>query len=366
MGEEKGLDLYLQLACFWLCSLIGAGMSGLEKFVQLCGGIGEVFRVPDKDIGKLEGISPGLKKEILKTRDISRLEEEYNKLSQRGITFIGQSHRDFPKKLKSIPGCPFGLFLYGTFPREDKPVIAIVGARNATVFGQETARHFAKTLSRAGVQIISGLALGIDGYAHRGALEAGEKTWGVLGCGINICYPKENIRLFEQMKEQGGLISEFVPGQKPLPWHFPYRNRIISGLSDGILVVEAKKRSGSLITAGFGLDQGKEIYAVPGRPTDLLSAGCNSLIGDGAKLVTGPEDILEDYKISVKISPEDKFMLDNLEKLVYPSLCLDAKSVEQIAMEACLDYVQTARVLFSLVRKGCARQVGKDYYVRKG
>ena len=105
----------------------------LEKFVQLCGGIGEVFRVPDKDIGKLEGISPGLKKEILKTRDISRLEEEYNKLSQRGITFIGQSHRDFPQKLKSIPGCPFGLFLYGTFPREDKPVIAIVGARNATV-----------------------------------------------------------------------------------------------------------------------------------------------------------------------------------------------------------------------------------------
>ncbi len=366
MEESKGIHMYTELACFWLCSLIGFGLASLEKFVGLCGGIDEVFRVPDHHIRKMEGLSPRFKQEILKTRDISRLEKEYNKLSQRGISFIGQGHKDFPQKLKVIPECPFGLFLTGTLPSPDKPSVAIVGARGATVFGQETARNFAKVLSLHGIQIISGLALGIDGYAHRGVLEAGQCTWAVLGCGINICYPKENIRIFEQIKERGGLVSEFLPGQEPLPWHFPFRNRIISGLADGILVVEARKRSGSLITAGFGLDQGKDIYAVPGRPTDALSAGCNSLIADGAKLVTRPEDILEDYKISVKNFAEDKFMLDNLEKLVYPSLCLDAKSIEQIAAQTCLDYAQTARTLVSLVHKGCARQVGKNYYIRRG
>lgn len=362
---EKNAKLYLKLCCYWLCSLIEFGIVGLSKFVEVCGGIEHVFSVKDEQISASGEIPYKLKREILKTRDISVIEREYNKLSERGISFVGCMDEDFPEKLKYIANCPFGLFYKGVLPDPDKKTVAIVGARNPSPFGLETARHFGKVLAYAGVQVISGLALGIDGRAHAGALEAGQETWGILGCGVNICYPQENIHLFEQMKKQGGIISEFRPGQRPLPWHFPFRNRIISGLSDGIVVVEARKKSGSLITAGFGLEQGKDIFAVPGRPVDELSEGCNSLILDGATMVTGPEDILEDYKISVKLPVKNKFVLDNLEKLVYPSLCLDAKSIEQIAYEARLDYTHTAKALLSLSVKGCARQVGKNYYIKK-
>ncbi|WP_346699119.1 DNA-processing protein DprA [Catenibacillus scindens] len=362
---EKNAKLYLKLCCYWLCSLIEFGIVGLSKFVEVCGGIEHVFSVKDEQISASGEIPYKLKREILKTRDISVIEREYNKLSERGISFVGCMDEDFPEKLKYIANCPFGLFYKGVLPDPDKKTVAIVGARNPSPFGLETARHFGEVLAYAGVQVISGLALGIDGRAHAGALEAGHKTWGILGCGVNICYPQENIQLFEQMKTQGGIISEFKPGQRPLSWHFPFRNRIISGLSDGIVVVEARKKSGSLITAGFGLEQGKDIFAVPGRPVDELSEGCNSLILDGATMVTGPEDILEDYKISVKLPVKNKFVLDNLEKLVYPSLCLDAKSIEQIAYEARLDYTHTAKALLSLSVKGCARQVGKNYYIKK-
>lgn len=360
---DRKTSVLLELACYWLCCLIDFGITSLERFVEICGGLENVFVVADKDIRKMEGISLKLKSQLIATRDISALEREYNKLQENGITFIGKTNPVFPKTLKNIGNCPFGLFYRGCLPDKDKRSIAIVGARNATAFGQETAKYFAKVLSSHGVQIISGLALGIDGWAHRGALEGMGKTWGVLGCGVNICYPKENFKIFEAMKNHGGILSEFKPGEKPLPWHFPYRNRIISGLCDGILVVEARKKSGSLITAGFGLDQGKEIFAVPGRPVDDLSMGCNCLISDGAKLVNEPSDILEEFKISVKLPQKNKIVLDNLEKLVYPSLCLDAKSIEQIALEAQLDYTHTAKTLISLTMKGYARQVGKNYYI---
>ena len=362
--DEKNLKRP-ELACDWLSCLLDFGITGLERFVELCGGLEFVFQVSDKAIRAMEGLSPKLKEAIIKTRDISAIEREYNKLPERGMAFVGQVHPDFPERLRNITNCPFGLFYRGRLPDRQCRAIAIVGARNATAFGQEMARHFASVLSSHGILVISGLALGIDGWAHRGALEGGGQSWGVLGCGVNICYPRENFQLFEAMKSHGGILSEFKPGEKPLSWHFPYRNRIISGLCDGILVVEARKKSGSLITAGFGLDQGKDIFAVPGRPVDALSAGCNSLISDGAKLVCEPEDILEEYKISVKLPPKKKFVLDNLEELVYPSLCLDAKSIEQIAMEVQLDYTQTAKTLISLTTKGCARQVGKNYYISK-
>lgn len=354
-----------ELACYWLSGLINLGMTGLKKFVELCGGIESVLDTEPQTIRAMKELSPKFIDEIIKSREITLLEEEYNRLQEKDIHFVGKMNERFPENLRNIENCPFGLFYRGKLPDSSRLSIAVVGARAATAFGQETARYFSRVLSSHGVQIISGLALGIDGYAHRGALEGGGQTWGILGCGVDLCYPRENFYLYEAMKNQGGVLSEFKPKEKPLAWHFPYRNRIISGLCDGILVVEARKKSGSLITAGLGLDQGKDIFAVPGRPVDELSAGCNSLISDGAKLVSDPEDILEEYKISVKLTPKNKIVLDNLEKLVYPSLCLDAKSIEQVAVEVQLDYVQTAKALRSLSEKGLARQVGKNYYISK-
>ncbi len=357
--------LELELCYFWLARLIELGLVGLERFVEVCGGVAEAFFTPEKAVMKLDFLSEKTRKEILKHRDILWLGEEYNKLAKRGIHFVSRVHPDFPKRLTHIVNPPFGLFFVGRLPAEEKLTIAIVGARTASFYGQELARSMARELAAAGVLIISGLAMGIDGFAHRGALEAGGDTFAVLGCGVNICYPKENIELFEAMKDAGGILSEFPPGVRPVSWHFPFRNRIISGLSDGIVVVEARKNSGSLITAGFGLDQGKDVFAVPGRPVDDLSAGCNSLIEDGARLVCSAGQILEEYKISVKLEKKSKIVLAKSENMVYSSLCLDAKSIEEIANETGLAYAQTAGCLFSLMKKGYIRQVGKNQYIRK-
>lgn len=355
----------LELCYFWLSLLIELGLVGLEKFVGFCGGVAEAFFAPAAAVMKVDFLPEPMKREILRRRDISWLREEYNRYADRGIHFVSRVHPDFPEKLQCIANRPFGLFYRGCLPDPDSVAMAVVGARSASPYGQEMARGMARDLAVAGVQIISGMALGIDGFAHRGALEAGAPTYGILGCGVNICYPKENIHIFEAMKTCGGIISEFPPDTRPLSWHFPFRNRLISGLSDGILVVEARKKSGSLITAGFGLDQGKEIFAVPGRPVDDLSAGCNSLIEDGAHLVTSASQILEEYGISVKLQRKNKIVLDKLENMVYSSLCLDAKSIGEIANELRLDYARTAGCLFALTKKGCARQVGKNQYIRK-
>ena len=174
--------------------------------------------------------------------------------------------------------------------------IGVVGARNASVYGRELASFFGRELAKEGINIISGLALGIDGMSHRGALYAGGYTVGVLGCGIDVIYPRENAELFFEMYKNGAVISEYGPGVIPNPGFFPIRNRIISGLSDGLLVVEARKKSGSLITADLALEQGKQVYAIPGRITDKSSECTNNLIRQGAMCVVSPKEIIEDLK----------------------------------------------------------------------
>ena len=354
-----------QFGWYWLALMVECGIVTLEKFVEVCGSVEDAMKVSPKLLDSMNFLKDHVKAEILKHRDISVLYEEYNKLPERGIHFVGRTHPDFPPGLKHVSPCPLGLFYVGKLPDPKKLSIAVVGARAASAFGLEMAQKISGDLSRAGVQIVSGLALGIDGSAHRGALENGKNTFGVLGCGVNICYPKENMEIFEQMKTEGGILSEFPLGTPPVPWHFPFRNRIISGLSDGILVVEARQKSGSLITASLGLEQGKDIFAVPGRPVDALSAGCNSLICDGARLVSGAGDILEEYGISEKLEEKNKIGLAYLENLVYSSLCLDAKSIGTVSGEVQLGYAQTAKLLFSLEKKGYVRQVGKNQYIRK-
>ena len=194
---------------------------------------------------------------------------------------------------------PDGIYVRGRLPAEGKPSAAIVGARACSAYGRAQARNYARALSAAGVQIISGLASGIDAAAHEGALEGGTETFAVLGCGVNICYPKENYPLMRKiLNNKGGVLSEFLPGDPPLAWHFPKRNRIISALADLVLVVEAREKSGSLITADYALEQGKSVYALPGRVTDPLSRGCNLLIAQGAGVAVDPESLLEELGIA--------------------------------------------------------------------
>lgn len=208
-------------------------------------------------------------------------------------SYVCKGDRLYPEALERIGHAPGRLYYRGELPAGNIPAVAIIGARKCSGYGKEMAEWFADALARAGVQIISGMALGIDGIAQRAALEAGGKSFGVLGCGTDVCYPGQNRDLYHALLEKGGVLSEHCAGTPPLPGHFPSRNRIISALSDIVLVVEAKERSGSLITVDFALEQGKDVYALPGRTTDVMSCGCNRLIRQGAGIALEPSDILE-------------------------------------------------------------------------
>ena len=217
------------------------------------------------------------------------------------IRCITKDDPEYPVKMKQYPSMPNKLYVKGRLPLAEKPAVAVIGARMCSPYGRIQAFRYAKVLSEAGIQIISGMALGIDSEGHKGALEGKMPTFAVLGSGVDVCYPRANRKLYERILwEGGGVISECPPGTQPMPWCFPARNRIISALADAVLIVEAKENSGSLITAGFALEQGKMVYAIPGAVTDALSRGCHKLIYDGAGIAYSPEIILEELEICTK------------------------------------------------------------------
>ncbi len=203
----------------------------------------------------------------------------------------------YPDALRNLSDAPAVLYCRGNL-RKDEICIAVVGSRRATSYGLDMAKRLSRELASQGVTIVSGLARGIDSKAHLGALEAGGRTVAVLGCGVDIIYPSENSGLMNRICQSGAVISEYLPGTQPVPYNFPARNRIISGFSQGVTIIEANDKSGSLITAEFALEQGREVFAVPGNINSVNSSGTNRLIKDGAKLVTNAGDILEELKIN--------------------------------------------------------------------
>jgi DNA processing protein len=213
-------------------------------------------------------------------------------VSAAAVRFVESTSDAFPRALRDVAGMPPALYVRGALRDADALAVAVVGARLATPYGVEMADRLAGDLARRGVTIVSGLARGIDTAAHRGALRAGGRTIAVLGCGVDVAYPRENARLAAEIAERGALVSEFPPGTPPLAPNFPRRNRVIAGLALGVIVVEAAARSGSSITAGWAADLGREVMAVPGRATSEMSRGCHALIKDGATLVEGWEDVV--------------------------------------------------------------------------
>ena len=274
----------------------------------------------------------------------------------------------YPERLRNISSPPYALFVKGKLPREDMKTVAIVGARECTPYGEIMAREFAKKLAQEGVQIISGMARGVDSAGQGGALEVGGVSFGVLGCGVDICYPREKIGLYMDLQEHGGVISEFPLGTKPLPQYFPARNRINSGLADTILVMEAKEKSGSLITADMALEQGKDVYALPGPVNSRLSKGCNYLIKQGAGIILSPEELLADlgiYQDSKKENTEQiKLLLESTEKLVYSCLDLQPRNLECLFNMTKISVVELTDILMRLQLRGIVKEIAKNYYVR--
>jgi len=300
---------------------------------------------------------------------MGKCREEYRKLKEKHISFVTFLEKGYPKRLRPLYGSPAVLYVRGHFPEEDRPTAAIIGARGCSYYGRETAESLGTALAKAGVQVISGMALGIDGAGHRGCLKGGGDTYGVLGCGVDICYPRSHFSMYMEIPERGGLISECSPGQAPRASNFPMRNRIISGLSDVIIVVEAREKSGSLITVDCGLEQGKEVFAVPGRTTDPLSRGCNRLIRQGAGIVTCPDDILDFFHIHMEERSRDDEKNENglakNEKMVYSCLDLQPKFIDRIVEESGLSLGECLTLLLELELGGYIVQTAGHYYAKK-
>lgn len=305
---------------------------------------------------------------ILKAKKEIKLDKEWERLEKQNIRFIPYFSEEYPKKLLQLADPPYALYVKGRLPREAAFCAAIVGARKCTPYGEEMALDYGKCLAEHGIQIISGMARGIDGAGQRGALNGGGATFGVLGCGVDICYPREHIGLYMDIQENGGVLSEQLPGRPPLPMYFPMRNRIISGLADVVLVMEARERSGSLITADQALEQGKDVYALPGPVTSQLSQGCHFLIRQGAGILISPDDLLKELEIHTKELKQKtgkiEKTLENDENVVYSCLGFFPKGISQLIEETELSAPVLIQRLISLELKGCIREVSKNYYIR--
>ena len=294
-------------------------------------------------------------------------QETVYKNRQLGIQFTSCEQSDYPKLLRSIRDFPYGIFYKGRLPAEEKKQIAVVGARVCTHYGKHLAEQLAGQIAQAGGEVVSGAAYGIDGAAQWAALSAGGASFAVVGGGVDCRYPRANDRLYDRLEEEGGVLSEFPPGTKPLRYHFPLRNRIISGLSEIVTVIEAKHGRGSLITADYALEQGRTVLAVPGRLDDELSRGCNELIAQGAGVILSPESFAEqvfpDFRQQKKNKVSD-IALAPSEKLVYSSLDLHSKSLWELEECTSLSLADLSGSLLALEARGLIREVERNYYVK--
>lgn len=353
---------------FWMSTIPKIGVVKIGKLLEFFGDEEEVFKSGKTALEASGCISQTEAEILVYSRNEEQIKREYEKMQRKEIRLISIHEKDYPEKLRVIAKAPYSLFVRGKMPEENRVSIAIVGARNCTSYGKELAKWFGRELSNAGIQVISGMAYGIDGCAHWGAFGGTTATYAVLGSGIDVCYPRENYELYRNLQQKGGILSEYAPGVKGKGFQFPMRNRIISGLSDGVVVVEARKKSGSLITADLALEQGKDVFAVPGRIGDPLSEGCVDLLKQGAELVTSPKDIIDNFHIQ-EISDGRKMekqpiVFDTPEKIVYSVLSLEPKHIDQILHDSNMVMTQVISVLVKMELDGYVRQPIKNYYIR--
>lgn len=353
---------------YWMTQIAGIGNVKTHRLLSYAGSAKEVYDMPEAEFRYIEGMRREDVAQIVKSRAMWDLDGAYEQFVKSKISMITVEQEEYPRRLRHISLPPYAIFYRGSLPEESKKSIAIVGARNCTEYGRFYAGRLAALAARAGIAVISGMALGVDAAAHAGAMQYDGKTYAVLGCGVDYCYPKSNRNLYEYMMTHGGVLSEYIPGTRPVGRLFPQRNRIISALSDVVVIVEAGERSGSLITADFALEQGKDIYAVPGRISDGLSAGCNRLIKQGAGILVSIEDFLQDLQIagSFEGQPENfsKKVLEKEERLVYSVVDLQPKNVEQILEETNLTIGRLCDILLRLENLGAVKEIYKNYYIR--
>ncbi len=339
----------------------GVGSTLIKRLLERFDTPERVFRAPEKELLAIDGLGERVAKEIRKGPSPDQVNRELSLARQAGARIITLEDSEYPRRLKEIYDPPPILYVRGEIKDSDGLAVAIVGSRRTTPYGRWITEKIAQELAGYRVTIVSGLARGIDSLAHWAALSAGERTLAVLGCGVDIVYPRENRALFQKITEQGAVISEFPMGCAPEAGHFPKRNRVISGLSMGVVVIEAGEKSGSLITAGYALEQGREVFAVPGNVGSAGSRGTNQLIKQGAKVVLSSEDILEEilpqWGKETKNEPEKpERNLSEEEMGIYNLLGQMPLHIDAIIRESGLEPGKVSSLLLNLELKGLIAQ----------
>ncbi|MBE0447596.1 MAG: DNA-protecting protein DprA [Actinobacteria bacterium] len=347
---------------YWLgLKMIPAFRNQLYMLADNAGGPDKLWNA-DRSILVELGLSERVASKAVAARNSLDLESSCRKLKQEGIEIITDDDGVYPELLRQAPGHPKAIFVRGAL-QEYETAVAIVGTRRSTISGKAIASELAADLARAGVIVVSGVARGIDTCAHWGAIEAGGLTLGVLGCGSDIIYPPENRRLYKKIEVHGALISEYPPGTPPLAQHFPARNRIVAGMCQGVVVVEAGEKSGALITADFALDYGREVFAVPGHSRSHTSQGANRLIKQGAYLVETVDDILGVLGIEQSLYPQTD-ALTQQEKEFLEALGWEARRLDEIIRQTGASIASTSAILLSLEIAGFIKKDLAGSFIR--
>lgn len=356
--------------CALALSLVpGIGPAHYKRLLITFASAEKVFSASIAQLTEIPGIGAKLAKSIKEAKALESAEKTLTRYQELGADFVTLEEPGYPTNLKNIAAPPPFLYIKGKLAEKDDRAVAMVGTRRCSNYGRLAAQKLSHQLASLGITLVSGMARGVDSISHRAALDAGGRTIGVLGCGLDIIYPAENRDLYEKIPDQGALISEFPFGEPPRAHNFPRRNRIISGLSLGVVVVEAPARSGALITAALALDQGREVFAVPGSPGLVTSQGCNRLIKMGAKLTEDVEDILEEIlpqlgQTTTRPEPPKPERLPPDEERILQVLSQGPTHVDALAEQTGFSPAKALGLLTGLELSGRVRQLPGKLFVK--
>lgn len=366
---------------YWLNNIPRVGNIKIHNLLDRFKSPKNIYSASFNDYTQVAKISINDAKQIDLAKKSEYIYNDYKKLIKSDMNFTYPVSNDYPKALLNLNDYPVNLFYYGKLADENKPIVSIIGTRECTNYGRKIAYEFGKAFAKMGIQVISGMALGVDYYGQKGAIDNGGYSLGVLGCGVDLCYPRYNYDLYEKLKIKGGLLSEYKPHTPAIPASFPMRNRIISGLSDAIVVVEARRKSGTKITVEHALENGKDIFVVPGRIGDELSYGCLEMLSDGANLILEPADICKCERVNEKLfnssqsktisSQNTQFRHNSLNSpiasprnMVYSELDLYPCSLDDLVKKTGLPLSNVVENLLELELEGLVEETAKNYYAK--
>lgn len=343
----------------------GIGAARVRALLDYFGDLSTAWNAPAHDL-RQAGLDRRSLNNLLKARRDLDLDAEANRIRRAGVKLLIWGDPDYPYLLSQVYNAPPVLYVWGALTKEDEWAVSVVGTRRASVYGKEAARMVSSGLARAGVTVVSGLARGIDSVAHRSCLESGGRTIAVLGSGVDVIYPRENARLATEIAERGAVVSEYALGTKPDARNFPPRNRIISGLTLGTVVIEAGRSSGALITASFAAEQGRDVFAVPGSIFARTSQGTNHLVQQGATMVCEVNDVLEELNltmVSEQAQAREVIPENDTEAQLLSHLGAEPLHVDELGRAVSLPIAQVTSALALMELKGMVRQVGGMSYV---